>query len=74
MKNNTIQPNIASQIKHEIITPLTCILSLLGSLNRTRISDQQAGYLHGIEDSVISLINIQDKINCLIQQKGANHY
>jgi len=73
MKTKTITPNLTSQIRHELITPLTCILSLLGSLSRTRISEQQANYLHDIEDSVASLINIQDKIDLLVKQANEHH-
>ena len=65
MKTKSIKPNLTSQIRHELITPLTCILSLLGSLGRTRISEQQANYLHDIEDSVasITLIKLLPKSN-----------
>jgi len=73
MKTKTITPNLTSQIRHELITPLTCILSLLGSLGRTRISEQQANYLHDIEASVASLINIQDTVDRLMQAANDNH-
>ena len=73
MKTKTITPNLTSQIRHELITPLTCILSLLGSLSCTRISEQQANYLHDIENSVASLFNIEDKIHMLVKQAGEYH-
>jgi signal transduction histidine kinase len=73
VKAKHIKPNLTSQIRHELITPLTCILSLLGSLGRTRISEQQANYLHDIEDSVASLIGIQNKIDQLVQQANDEH-
>jgi signal transduction histidine kinase len=68
MKTKSIKPNLTSQIRHELITPLTCILGLLGCLSRTKTSKEQACYLHDIEDSVASLIGIQNKIDQLVEK------
>jgi hypothetical protein len=68
MKNNTIKPNLTSLIRHEMITPLACILGLLGCLSRTKISEEQKNYLHDIEDSVAALIMVQNTFDAFLNQ------
>ena len=73
MKNKIITPNLASQIRHDMVTPLTCILGLLGCLSKSGINQEQENYLHDIEDSVASLLGMQNKIDALMHQLEDQH-
>lgn len=59
-------PSLKSQIQHELITPLSCILGLLHCLQETKINHEQADYLHDIQVSVESLLDIENTVGHLV--------
>jgi len=66
MSLQNFQPNIQSQISHELRIPLGAILGLISFLEDTQLTREQAGYIHDIEESANRLLNAQNKINQLV--------
>lgn len=67
MGSISYQPNIASQVSHDLRIPLTGILGMTYFLNKTQLTPEQKRYVSIIEAEVTRLLALEDKLHTLVQ-------
>ncbi len=63
----SFQPNLLSQISHELRIPLTGILGMVHFLDQTPLNIQQKEYLRIILESAQQLVRAEEKIAVLLE-------
>jgi K+-sensing histidine kinase KdpD len=66
MSPKKFQPNLQSQLTHELRIPLSAILGYVSFLEDTQLTNEQTAYIHDIEESANRLLIAQGKINQLV--------